>query len=277
MSNSPYNPCSTCGLCCKSYIVPVYGYDIWLLSTRERLSPEQFLVAMPQADPGLDGFKLEPQAPTFGLALDKKGDFDPMNPCVFLLEFKEGHSRCGVYNHRPAVCGTYPVTIWENKLRLMEKRLCPPDAWPDSEVQRPHFRLANNRIYMYADVYHEVVARWNARAARVWERLPDHRFTTAEYFSYVLNVYDRLDNLDAALGPAVMQTLAEEWPTPPRSGIGKAWSQLQTGELPWLDYLLGCRQIIDTFYPDIEAQPLVALRDINEGADTSPSPYDVLK
>ena len=52
------NPCATCAQCCTSYIVSVCGYDVWRISTRQRLSPEQFLVAMPQDRRGKDGFLL---------------------------------------------------------------------------------------------------------------------------------------------------------------------------------------------------------------------------
>ena len=38
----PHNSCASCGICCRSHIIPLSGYDVWRISTRQHLSPEQF-------------------------------------------------------------------------------------------------------------------------------------------------------------------------------------------------------------------------------------------
>src|SRR5690242_11082305 len=106
-----HNPCAACGLCCRSYIVPVCGYDVWRISTAQRLSPEQFLVSYPPADPGLDSFLLAAKEPPQALALDKQGRFARKQPCVFLLRLADGTDRCGIYDHRPVTCQAYPMAI----------------------------------------------------------------------------------------------------------------------------------------------------------------------
>src|SRR5205085_2911518 len=123
-------PCATCGACCKSYLVPVCGYDIWQISTRENLSPEQFVVLIPQNPPALDGFRLTHDGPAFGLVLDKKGRFDFKGACIFLVQMAGGHERCGIYDHRPVVCQGYPMAIWGNAVFQRTETLCPPNSWP---------------------------------------------------------------------------------------------------------------------------------------------------
>ena len=266
------NPCATCGACCSSYIVPVNGYDMWLLSTRQRISPEQYLVACPQEDPGFDGFRLDAERPPYGLALDKQGKFDPMQPCVFLMRLGDGHTRCGIYGERPSVCRAYPMTVWNMEMSQMQTSLCPPGAWPPGEPRRPHWRMSLQRLYMHSDIYHEVVARWNGRLARLLRSNPEARFGLPEYFSYVLNVYDKLNVLWTELGEEHMQAVQANWPMAPRPAIELDKVQLRGGELPWLDHLLLCREVIDTFFPEVEPQPILALRPIDTKAEPSPRP-----
>src|SRR6476659_1979688 len=78
-------PCATCAACCRSYLVPVCGQDVWRLSRSQRLAPEQFLVAWLQTEPGPDGFLLEPGGRPYGLGLGKRTRFAADQPCVFLM------------------------------------------------------------------------------------------------------------------------------------------------------------------------------------------------
>lgn len=268
----PNNPCATCGACCRSYIVPVSGYDIWLISSRQRVSPEQFLVACPQAEPGLDGFHLDHESPAFGLALDKRGEFEPTRPCVFLMQLGGEHARCGVYEHRPAVCRAYPMSIWKQQVRFMDNILCPPDSWSEGEVRRPSWRASMQRLYMHLDVYHEVVARWNARVARAPSNA---EFTLHEYFSYLMNVYDRLAALDSMVGDEALAQIEGSWPTSPRPSVDPSMAQEQRDHLPWIDYLLASREVIDQFYPEIAPQPVVAFTASESHAVTSKLPAEL--
>lgn len=265
------NPCATCGACCTSYVVPVNGYDVWLLSTRQRIPPEQFLVACPQEDPGFDGFRLAADRPAYGLALDKQGRFNPTQPCVFLMLLGQGHTRCGVYNERPSVCRAYPMSIWNNRMFRMPESLCPPGGWPEDEPERPSWRKVLQRLYRHMDVYNEVVARWNARVAAALERNPDASFTLHEYFSYLLNLYDRLDTLETQIGEEELKKIQAHWPASPRPNLAGE-VKIQSGEHPWLEYLMAVRGVIDSFYPEIEPQPLLALMPTYEPSKASPMP-----
>lgn len=250
------NPCATCGRCCRSYVVPICGYDAWLISTRQHLAPEDFLVVYPQKRPGWDGFQLEPDGPRHSLALDKQGPFRPKQPCVFLIELGGGHARCGIYFHRPVVCQTYPMEVWDGVVVERADALCPPGSWPAAMVAQPAWRAAQQRLRMHYDLYYEVVARWNARVA---DAAPGTSFGVPEYFSYLLNVYDRLARLTVEVGATALATIEATWAVlPERTGPGPL--RVSTAEHPWLDYLSRARDLIDAFYPAIPPQPSITLR-----------------
>jgi Fe-S-cluster containining protein len=246
MSETRHNPCTTCGACCRSYIVPVCGYDVWLISTRLRLSPESFLSMVPQRQPNAEGFRLEDRGPTFELALDKRGRLHPKQPCVFLVRLAGGHDRCGIYAHRPLVCQSYPMSLWRGALYLRQEALCPPNSWPPDAVKPQPWRAALQRQHMHFDIYREVVARWNARV----ERSPGQRFALREYLSYLLNAYDRLVALFAATDDETMHRVEASWPTPPRpdGDLVTLWQGAE--DPPWRQYLRRVRECLATFYPD---------------------------
>ena len=249
MSEYPSNPCATCGACCKSYIVPVVGYDVWQISVRERLSPEQFLVAVPQPEPGLDGVRLSQGGPVYGLALDKRGAFESKRPCVFLVTMAGGHDRCGIYDHRPVVCQGYPMAIWSGVMFKRADTLCPPGSWAPDEALRPSWRRALQRFYMHMDIYQAVVARWNAHV----DFREGARFPLPAYYSFLLNVYDRLAELTAAFGEPAMRGIEAAWPTVPRPDGNLRDLAHAASAQPWLDYYLRARDIIDSFYPELGA------------------------
>lgn len=253
---APHNPCATCGACCRSYVVPVCGYDIWLISTRQRLGPEQFVVTYPQEVGSIDGFMLDEESPPYGLALDKQGKFTPQKSCVFLVHLADGHDRCGIYEHRPITCHEYPMTLWRNTVYLRKDVLCPPGSWPMSEVKKPSWEAALRRFHMHFDIYREVVVRWNSR---LMFAPAGTRFRLPDYFNYLMNVYDRLALLDNELGERVIKNVQSVWPTLPRPSLGVEEVEVRIGELPWLDYLSRARQVIDTFYPEVPPQPMIVL------------------
>ncbi len=255
MSVVPSNPCATCGLCCRSYIVPVCGYDVWLISTREHLSPEQYLILCPQEPPGLDGFRLSADSPPYGLALDKKGRFEAKRPCVFLVQMAGGHDRCGIYDHRPVVCQGYPMAIWSGVVFKRSESMCPPNSWPEDAAQRPGWRAALQRFYMYMDIYIQIVARWNSHIlAR-----PGYIVPAPAYFDYLLNIYDRLDSLTQQFGPAQMAQVEAEWPTVPRPATDLVTEYEQGASVPWLQYLMDARAITNSFFPHIPVSPTLSL------------------
>ena len=246
MTERRHNPCATCGACCRSYLVPVCGYDVWLISTRQRLGPEQFLLTIPQQEPGPDGFRLEPEGPTYGLALDKQGPLRATQPCVFLVHLTDGNDRCGIYAERPVVCQSYPMSTWRASVIQRRDALCPSGSWSDADIGTPSWRDALQRLRMHFDIYHEVVARWNARVATAAARA---QFDLREYFSYLLNVHDRLAALDDAMGAAALAEVQAAWPALPSPGDVAPSAAGSDGKAVWLQYFGRVRQIVQGFYP----------------------------
>jgi Fe-S-cluster containining protein len=197
-----HSPCATCGACCRSYLVPVCGYDVWRISTRQRLAPEQFVVARANEAVRNDGFVLEPGGPSFSLMLDKQGPLRLKQPCVFLVHLAGGHDRCGIYADRPVVCRAYPMALWQGRVGQRNQTLCPPGSWSAQDRQQPAWRVALLHQDLQFDLYAAVVARWNARVQAAAE---GRRFALTEYLSYVLNVYDRIAALDAAVGEVALE------------------------------------------------------------------------
>jgi Fe-S-cluster containining protein len=239
MSAPLHNPCATCGACCRSYLVPVCGYDVWRISTSQRLGPEQFLVPVPQDPPRTDGFLLDLDEPPYGLALDKRGQFHPNQPCIFLVELKGGHSRCGIYAHRPTVCQAYPMTLMDDETMLYPDALCPPGSWPAAEVRRPSWREAIARRTMHFALYEDVVSRWNARMLAA---PPGTVFSLFAFYAYLINVYDRLDTLNRAVGAVTLAEIQQAW--------GHGAEHDGEPRVPWLDYRAAVRQMLAGFYAE---------------------------
>jgi Fe-S-cluster containining protein len=251
------NPCRTCGNCCRWYVVGVSGFDIWRISSQQRLHPMQFLIAYDRKGDGLTRFRLEPGGEALSLALDKRGqaELEHTQPCVFLMTLRDGHERCGIYADRPDACRIYPFDVNGDAPGGRETTVCPPDSWPADTWTQPRWSSAVRHQDMNADVYSEVVTRWNARVAAM---PAGTQFTADDYVTYILNVYDALAKLDASFGEEAMAQVRSRW-----RGLKLDASEGETlplpvrrGDYPWLDYFAAARQIIDGFYPQIEPQPI---------------------
>jgi Fe-S-cluster containining protein len=254
MSVAPHNPCATCGRCCRSYVVPVCGHDIWQICRAQRLSPSAFLIAVAQPEPNPEGFRLERDGPTYYLVLDKQRRFAINERCVFLVRLAGGHERCGIYDHRPMVCRTYPMNLNYPVVSPRPDLLCPPDSWPDEVIARPTWLRNLVRQRMRYDLYSIVVARWNARVA---DMPPDFAFHMHDYSSYLLNVYDRLARFDDRLGSARLVEVEASWRRPPQTPAPDAGVDDGDDRPPWLDYVAGVLQVVNGFYPTVP--PLVSL------------------
>src|SRR5579884_1173084 len=110
---------------------------------------------------------------------------------------------------------------------------------------------------MHFDMYYEIVARWNARVSAAE---PDASFSVPEYFSYLLNAYDRLSALTADFGEPAMAQIEATWATLPDAVSNVGPLRVSTAEHPWLEYLSQARDVIDEFYPGIPPQPYITLR-----------------
>jgi Fe-S-cluster containining protein len=231
--------------------VPVFGEDVWRLCRVQRLSPEQFVLIYPEKDPRPEAFQLEHGGQRYSLALDKKGKYALKKPCIFLVELPGGHARCGVYDQRPVVCTTYPMSLWSGVVTQRRETLCPPDSWGLAELSRSHWQVSLRRLCLQLDVFSEVVTRWNARVAVH----PRHQFALPEFFSYLLNVYDRLDEVRQSLGQDAMAAVEATWPTFPRQRFDEPADFAAHQGAPWFDYYVRARQAIDSIYPHVPPQP----------------------
>jgi Fe-S-cluster containining protein len=249
----PRNPCATCGNCCRDYVVPVFGQDIWRIATGQRLGPEQFVVAYPQfKEVHTDAFRLQRDGYWFGLMLDKRGQLKPGRPCIFLVDLGGGHSRCGIYGQRPSACQIYPMVAWSGVVAQRPDSHCPPDSWPLAELVRPAWRTGLQGLRMQLDVYGEAVGRWNAR---INASPPGKEYVLPEFLAYVMNVYDRLAALDAAAGAETLSQVIATWPNFPRATIDLDILDEPERVPIWLRYFIQARQVIDEFYPELPPLP----------------------
>lgn len=244
MNGKKQDPCGTCGACCRSYIVHLYGYDVWQISKAQRLDPEQFTIPFPQVPPGPDGFVLDRNGPVLALALDKRGVLHPSSPCIFLVEFNENQSRCGVYSHRPVGCQTYPMVLRNNQIVLDPNALCMPGAWAPDENRNPVWYLAGQHKRMQFDIYCDVVAHWNTL---VIPKTLQVSLGLREYLDYLLNIYTYLEVLDKELGAERLIEIKKTW------GVNSLQTNNCTGldsptvEPVWLGYRRAANQIISDF------------------------------
>jgi Fe-S-cluster containining protein len=247
---APADPCGTCGVCCRSYMVPLCGRDVWQISIRLRMAPEQFVFAYREDAPTADAFYLDPAGAAYSLCLDKRGkrsgfDWQAQSPCIFLLELQGGHCRCGIYAHRPMVCRDYPMRAVAGGVAVRDDVLCPPNSWSPAMLRRPSWSIALQRRRMHFDIYRVVVARWNAHLtagnANRTENLDG-------YLGYLLNVYERLDALEREYGEARVGEVEREWGNDqPESGEPPSDDDLAA----WLIYAGTVRAIVNAFYPAV--------------------------
>ena len=246
------DPCAACGLCCRSYLVPVFGQDVYRLVKQRGLDPRAFLFICEQETPDPVGFLLDANGPAYGLALDKKNALEANQPCVFLIENADGTSRCGVYEDRPIACIAYPMVRAPSGVAFLPGALCPPNAWTPDEPVNEHWAASLRRLARYRDTYIEVVRRWNA-----WVASTPSRARPAEHFlAYVLQTYDRLAKLDADIAEDKLMALERTWGTLNRSAPREGGTAEEPG---WMTYFRRARAVIDEFFPELPPVPFARL------------------
>ena len=241
MSEEAASPCSTCGVCCRNYLVPLCGRDVWRISTSQHLPPEQFVFARAAQSRAADAFHLD-QEQAYHLALDKRGRMRVQSPCVFLVELGGGHSRCGIYAERPVVCRTYPMHLGNAVAQMRTDVLCPPGAWPPAALAQPSWTAALLWQRMHLDIYHLVVARWNLRMAA---RGDGARASLGEYLSYLLNIYESLDRLERSVGAAHLAEVSRCW------RLGKGASGNNDDDVTWAEYAVTVQEVVQAFSPGL--------------------------
>jgi hypothetical protein len=138
-----------------------------------------------------------------------------------------------------------------------------------SDVLRPSWKDALRRLRMQLDIFGEVNSRWNARVDCA---SAGARFAQREYVSYVLNVYDELAKLDAALGPAALARVYAAWPNLPRTAESLDAAARSEQGAAWLSYLHQARQIIDGYYPGVMPRRATLLAPEDSGAPGTVAP-----
>ncbi len=271
--------CPCTGSCCHRYLVNVCGYDVWLISTRLRLRPEEFIVTFTQNEQALSGFRLETEGPLYGMALDKRrwgsrGKLTARGPCIFLTRLHDGMERCGIHAIRPYACRIYPMSLLNDDLSQRPDALCPAGSWVLSPAQQTDWRGAVRQARMQFDIHAEVVARWNARIAAT---TGNSSFTTLEFLGYLVNVYDQIERFVDQIDRAQMDLIEQSWPTYPRTSDDYAMTGESSEEPRWLGHLRSIRSIVDRFYSEIPPGPFPAHLSYSAALDLeSASGQDVL-
>ena len=76
-------------------------------------------------------------------------------------------------------------------------------------------------------------------------------FSPNDYYSYLLNVYDRLADLAAANDDPTMEKVRADWPPASLSQEQIAELRASREEAYWVARFRQVREVIDTFYPEV--------------------------
>lgn len=236
----PHNPCRNCSRCCRAYLVPITGRDIWRIWRSQRLAPSKFALSVEMEEERPDAFRLVANGDFQILILDKAGELRPDSPCIFLMQLPGGFDRCGIYQDRPSACRAYPMVPAPERVAVNPKALCPPNSWSEDDTGKENWRTIVREADLEYDVYSLVVAHWNDHVARH----PDRPFALDEYCGFLFNVYERIATLDQLV------------PTEDRQAILISWGHAAAGDderaaRPWIRYVEKIQQILESFYPRI--------------------------
>ena len=251
------DPCGPCGLCCRSYLVPIFGHDLWRIATQRGLPPESFAFIAEQETPDPLGFRLEADGPTHGLALLKQEPMAPTQPCIFLEE-SAGRFRCEIYDHRPITCRTYPMSKLGDRVYQRPATLCPPESWGPTDLAAAQWRENLQTLRYHRDVYVEVVARWNAAISR-WQ--PAGTLPPKMFCDFVLAVFAEVAALEGSIGPDPLAKSTSEWArVPSRTNPAARGEAVDRSDEPgWIGHFRAIRQLIDRFFPELPPLPFQPL------------------
>jgi Fe-S-cluster containining protein len=202
-------PCETCvGECCRRYFVNLNGHDVWTIATSLRLAPEQFIDLAQEDEPTGIGFRLDATKMTFAMVLNKRPGPDGVQQCDFLMNLGGGIGRCGIYPHRPAACRVFPAQLRHGAVAFREDVVCPKGSWNVAGIDLPAWRASLLRSHMEWAIYTSVVSLWNERTAGT-PRGEMH--TPSEYYSFLMERYDRLAGIERELTPPEMHAIVTGW------------------------------------------------------------------
>ena len=186
----PDNPCGTCGACCRSYVVPVYGYDVWRIARAWDVPPWSFLIFFQTPAARRDAFMLDHSGSRFRLALAKQPGrrVKTAPPCIFLLRTRRGHARCALGALRPQICRSYPAECVDGVLSVRAPG-CTCRSWALADLDIAAERSALDARQAEAEEYCGVIAGWNER---VMAAPPAQGFDFPTFCDYVLAAYDAM-------------------------------------------------------------------------------------
>lgn len=250
------DPCAPCGLCCRSYLVPLFGHDVVRIITEQQRAPESFIFIAEQEKTDALGFRLDASPTTFGLALLKSEPITLDAPCIFLQQ--EGPtSRCTIYHSRPATCRAYPMAKLGQSIYQRANTLCPPNSWPAEDLAAAHrWRSALQTLRMHRDIYVEATARWNAALSK-WSppaQLPVRLFT-----EYLLASYRPILELEHATNPESLAEIVDTWASLPPQSDSETSTVPREEEPAWLRHFRRVRDLIDRTFPELPPLPFQRL------------------
>jgi len=151
--------CDKCnGNCCKSFVVYITAHDAARIAKNFNLEPTYFLNFYPVEEIISSEYPIFTiKGKDFILGLDTKDG--SMKDCKFLMDVG-GLRRCGIHKHRPINCRTYPFTLKEFDLDLVEFHVCPKQWWPEGEEREGYIQHIN-QFNKEVKEYGKMVEIWN--------------------------------------------------------------------------------------------------------------------
>lgn len=89
--------------------------------------------------------------------------------CIFMVKTLSGASICGIGDLAPTSCRAYPANLPTNTLSRSQSCRC--TEWSEQDIDQDRLAEAQREWAADRDHWYQVVARWNAIAARSGESL----------------------------------------------------------------------------------------------------------
>lgn len=201
-ASEPEYPCVTCiAECCRNYLVPVTGLDVYRIYRSLGLDPGQF-TAYQQLASGKVGFRLEDSALRYTMLLAKDQQHGRASEgwCVFWLPLGKSVGRCGIYQLRPRVCRTYPARLENGTVQLPMR--CLKTTW-NADVPGAPWQARAEREDAERRIDDIVNQRWNSfdpAAEPAVDPIGDPTVSSTDrdyryrrYLAWMLEIYARLD------------------------------------------------------------------------------------
>jgi Fe-S-cluster containining protein len=168
--------------CCVRTVLPT-GADIWRIATTLQVSPESFLRPVPAPSDG-DGFALDHTQPPVYPALARRTVKGRLSACVFLLQFGDQASRCGIDGLRPLPCQSFPAVGAAGQITVDAASGCTCRTWSLAEIDRERVSTLLQQEADERQQYHELMRAWNATVTSA-----NRRYSFSEVCHYLMQMY----------------------------------------------------------------------------------------